>query len=152
MTRQLAVKKLNQKIFSWPDSHPARRFLEAFIACRCECVGREIEYDDRRQIAITDQQWISSVDGRLCRFSSFAYESLAFDIVLDGCLSDAPAMTESEANDLRELPRLKKLMLECKDAALRDQNHEVLAMTECVVAMLDLWENCIKSRIESLAN
>jgi hypothetical protein len=41
------VLKRNKPIFGFPESHPARRFLEAFLECRSLCVGRELEGIDQ---------------------------------------------------------------------------------------------------------
>ncbi|HUT92887.1 MAG TPA: contact-dependent growth inhibition system immunity protein [Thermoguttaceae bacterium] len=134
------VQRLNRPIFELPDSHPAHRFLRAFIKCRQDCVGREIQNDD------LDQEWVSDTDGRSWSYSAFAYEYLAFDIVLDGWLSRAQDLTPTERYWLEQLPRWRALQQECKSAALRDGKLMLIPLVDQVLAMLDLWEQCIRAR------
>lgn len=142
----MQMKTLNREVLQWPKTHPARRFLEAFIACRRECVGREIVIEGSGRKPI-DQAWVSATDGATWAFSKFAYTFLSFDLVLDGWLSRARTLTPSETAALRQIPLLRRLMHECKEAALKSGNTDVLALTDRVIEVLDLWEQCIRSRV-----
>ena len=134
----MQVFKINKPIFDFPPDHPARRFLEAFVECRKTCVGRETEG--------IDQEWLSEVDGRRHRFSSFAYEWLSFDVELDGWLHDAPQVTESEKRALEAIETMRRLMAECKAAA--DGNPRIVNMCNQILDTLDLWSECIHRRAE----
>jgi hypothetical protein len=137
------IERLNREILAWPADHPARRFLEAFIACRRDCVGRELTSNDSDTKPI-DQAWESSTDGTRWTFSRFAYTFLSFDIVLEGWLSQAPTLTESEKANLAQLPLLTRLMAECRAAALSSGNTEIVALTKRVLETLNLWERCTR--------
>ena len=130
---------LNKPLFELPQEHPARQFLEAFIECRKRCVGREAEG--------IDQEWWSDTDNRMRHFSSFAYEHLAFDVVLDGWLSNSRSITDSERAALKGIPYSEALMQECRKAALADANVAVVELIDLVLNMLTLWKQCIYIRL-----
>src|SRR5690606_5595631 len=131
---------LNREIFSLPESHPARRFLQAFMECRRDCVGKEASDSP------IDQEWQSLTDGKLWSYSAFAYRFLSFDIVLDGWLTLAPKRTANEQRWLSELPRWRTLLSECKHAAEFDENRAILPFIAQVLDMFALWERCILER------
>lgn len=133
------IRRLNQAIFDFPFEHPARRFLEAFIDCRRECVGRELEE--------IDQKWHSTSERRVMQFSSFAYEHLSFDVVLDGWLSQANDRTASEEAALAAIPHTQTLLHECREAAQADGNATIIQMCDQVHNVLMLWGECIQSRV-----
>jgi hypothetical protein len=135
------VFRLNKPILDFPPDHPARRFLEAFVECRTNCVGRELDG--------VDQEWFSKLEGRPHKYSSFAYEWLSFDIELDGWLRDAPEITDSERRALERIPQAEELMAECKAAALVDKNREIVTMCDQVLRTLELWADCINRRLQS---
>jgi hypothetical protein len=135
--------KHNAAIRGLPKEHPARRFLEAFLRCRKECVGREYPPPG---IAPVDQAWFSAVDQKQWSFSKFAYMVLAFDLQLDGWVSNAPALTESERQSLECLPMLRVLMAECHEAAVKQNNSPMFPLIRQVQELLDLWEECIRAR------
>jgi hypothetical protein len=139
------VLRVNKPLFDLPESHPAKRFLCAFVACLDECVGREIPYRGKEDLA-ADEDWFSLHDGRVWSFSSFAYIYLAFTVELDGWLTGAATATRDEIGTMTRLPYLRTLMRECKDACVADRNEAVLAMVEQVENLIDLWEACIKER------
>jgi len=139
------VERLNGEILTWPETHAARRFLEAFIRCRRDCVGCEIVFEGSGRRPV-DQEWRSSVDGTKWTFSKFAYLFLSFDVVLDGWLSNSPTLTASERESLRQIPVLRQMLFDCQQAALGDGNRQILSLTTCVLHMLNLWEGCISSR------
>jgi hypothetical protein len=141
------IVRLNKPIFDLPESHPAHRFLIAFIKCRRECVGRELDTRQSGQTGV-DQKWYSDTDSRFWTFSEFAYTALAFDIELDGWIEEVPALTASEKRTLESLPYLRTLMEECRAAAQRDGNSPVLKMVSTVLEMLDLWQSCIEARAQ----
>jgi hypothetical protein len=136
----MQVEKLNQEILCLPESHPAHRFLRAFIECRRDCVGREASNDS------VDQKWFSERDGRLWSYSEFAYRFLSFDIVLDGWLTHAPRRTRNEEQWIAQLPRWRELLSECKEAAELDNNRAVLPIIAQVFGMFELWEECVVRR------
>lgn len=78
--------------------------------------------------------------------SSFAYESLAFDLELDGWLQNAPVRTSSERAALAAIPLDEIRMTECRLAALAAGNEPVVRLTDIVLAMLALWRRAIESR------
>jgi hypothetical protein len=139
------IYRLNRPLFSFPEEHPARRFLIAFMKCQRECVGREIGYKDEEQLAV-DQEWFSSRDLRTWTFSSFAYQYLSYAIELDGWLTSAMSPTEEEIATLERLPHYRCLMSECKERCVADNNAAVMHMVQQVEHVIDLWDTCIKER------
>jgi hypothetical protein len=140
----MSIEKHNKAIFALPAEHPARRFLEQFIDCRDHCVAREIGTPDNPPI---EQTWDSQVEGRRYAFSSFAYKYLAFDVVLDGWLTSAPGMTDTERDILEMLPTVRSLLAECHNAATKEGNIAILPLLGKVKIILDLGEKCITSRL-----
>jgi hypothetical protein len=140
----MKVYELNRPLFELPPTHPARKFLDAFIGCRTICVGRELPSADGTPI---EQEWISRIDGNEWRFSKFAYTFLSFDIQLDGWLTGAPKRTESEIEMLRALPMMRALIAECRSAAEETRNDTIMPLVDQVHILLQLWEECILSRI-----
>ena len=134
------IYRLNQPIFDFSPEHPARRFLEAFIACRQNCVGKELEG--------TDQQWFSKTENRLRTFSSFVYEWLSFDIELDGWLRRGEGLTASEQQSLEAMPYIETLTRECREAAVAEGHITVTDMCDQLLDMLQLWKACIAFRLE----
>lgn len=145
----MRIEDLNRPVLALDDAHPTKRFLIAFIECLENCVGQELGLGEDPPI---DQQWTSAVDGRTWKFSGFAYMFLAFDIVLDGFLTDARHLTASEIGAAEELPKLRTMMHECAAAARRDDNSEVVEMTDEVLQMLDRWEEYLNYRRAAVAH
>lgn len=139
------TRSINRPLYSLDVDHAVRRFLDAFAACRKECVGREIEYPGRSAI---DQKWVSKVDGKEWTFSAFAYQVLSFDVELDGWLTAAPSFTESEQHTLAYLPKFRQLLRECESQALVDRNADIQPLIAQALEMFDLWENCLRSRMK----
>jgi hypothetical protein len=125
------IQKINQQVFRLSTRHPVRKFLDAFIACRLDCVGKELDG--------IDQEWFSQVELRNRSFSSFAYEYLSFDIELDGWSQQANELTQSERQSLEAIPHMKALMEECRSAALEDDNAAVVMLCDRVSGMLRDW-------------
>jgi len=142
------IERLNRPVFKLDDAHPARRFLSAFIDCRTDCVGREL--DPPGQVPI-DQEWKSPSDGRVWTFSAFAYGFLSFDLELDGFITGAPYWTASEKWAQENLPRFHSLMDECGHAAKQCGNSKCLELVDKVVGMLKLWKDYLRYREESIA-
>ncbi|MCC9608920.1 hypothetical protein LOC68_07840 [Blastopirellula sp. JC732] len=142
----MKVRKLNHQIFELPSNHPARAFLEEFIECRTECVGREIALSGDTPV---DQEWFSRIDGKHWLFSNLMYKYISFDIQLDGWLTGAPTLTDSERYDLEMIPVVRGLLLECREEAIRHKNDSVLELISRVEHLLWLWENCIHSRVSN---
>ena len=142
------IESMNRPVLALDDAHPAKRFLSAFIDCRKDCVGYELGFDGQEPI---DQEWWCASGGKVWRFSEFAYKILSFDIELDGVLTNAPCLTESETAAARQLPLYRCLMDECAHAALRDGNNEIAEMTRQVQEMLNLWEEYLSFRKEMIS-
>lgn len=139
------VKRINRPVFKLDDAHPAKVFLNAFIDCRSNCVGRELGEPP------IDQSWQSLTDGKAWSFSAFAYSVLSFDIELDGYLKSSPRLTESEVVDIQQIPLFRALMHECAAAAERDGNQDIVELTDEVLAMFSLWENYLEFRKEMIS-
>src|SRR5882672_7714806 len=97
-------EKYNPLVLALDDSHPAKRFLEAFLDCRADCVGRQ--HDFNGQVPI-DQSWTSSTDGRVWTFSGFAYAFLSLDLLLDEFHQSAPSGNEANLNWPWNLPGVR---------------------------------------------
>jgi len=76
-----------------------------------------------------------------------AYKYLSFDVELDGWLTDAPELTESERRYLSWLPVLRTLLAECEAQARVDGNQAILPLISRTRGLLDRWETCIVSRL-----
>jgi hypothetical protein len=137
------IESMNRSVLELDHSHPAKRFLSAFMDCRMNCSERELEIGD--QIPV-DQAWKSAADDRVWTFSGFIYAFICFDIELDGFLQSAPNLTPSEIAAAQELPRLRSMMNECAYAASQSGNSEILELTDQVQQMLNLWEEYITFR------
>jgi hypothetical protein len=144
----MRVESKNRKVLELDDSHPARRFVEAFIDCRMSCAGRELDLGGQVPI---DQAWTSASDGRVWTFSGFIYSYICFDIELDGFLQRVPNLTPSEVEAARELPRFRLMMNECAEAARQSGNSEILELTDRVLEMLTLWEEYLSYRKEMIS-
>jgi hypothetical protein len=138
------VQEINKSLLALKHDHPARQFLEAFIACRMNCVGKELDG--------VDQEWFSTLENRRRRFSSVVYEHLAFDVELDGWLKDAQTMTESERQSLGAIRHLDTLVNECLDAAIAENNPPVVSMCREVLDMLGKWKVAIDVRLDYKAS
>jgi hypothetical protein len=139
----MRVESKNLAVLTLDDSHPAKRFVEAFIDCRMSCAGRELDLGGQVPI---DQAWTSASDGRVWTFSGFVYGFICFDIELDGFLQSAPTLTPSEVGAVRKLPVLRSMMNECAEAARQSGNSEILELTNQVLEMLGLWEEYLDFR------
>ncbi len=142
------IEEMNRPVLAMDDAHPAKKFLEAFIDCRLDCCGRELDLGGQKPI---DQQWSSLTDGRTWTFSGFAYAFLAFDIELDGFLQSAPYLTPSETDAAQHLPLLRLMMHECAQAARQSGNSEILELTDQVLQMFNLWDEYISFRKEMIS-
>jgi hypothetical protein len=142
------VEQLNREVMLLDDSHPAKRFLNAFIDCRKTCAGLEIPYHDRQAI---DQVWVSIVDGKRRTFSGFVYEYLCYDIVLDGFLQGAKQLTAAELVDCELVPRMRALVTECADEARKQANNAVAERADQILKLFDLWESYLDFRKAAIA-
>lgn len=134
------VRRLNRLLLAMEPLHPARKFLEKFVECHRQCVGLEMRPDP------IDQEFVCP-DGRGMLFSHFAYECLAFDVVLDGWLTNAPCATDSERLSLARIPEMRAIMHACKVQAVSDGNNRVIPYVQQVLELLDHWEQCINARL-----
>jgi hypothetical protein len=144
----MQTESLNRPVFKLDDAHPAKKFLRAFISCKRNCVGRHHDWTGLRPI---EQAWTSASDGKLWTFSKFAYSYLSLDIVLEGFLRELPQLTEEEVDVQRQIPLLRSLMEECAQAAERDDNRDILELTDQVLTMLSLWEQYLDFRKEMVS-
>lgn len=142
------IEELNRPVMKLDDAHPAKKFLNAFIECRSDCVGRHHDWTEQTPI---EQEWTSAADGRRWTFSGFAYSFISFDIVLDGFNENARELTASELAAIDEVPRLRALMHECAAAAKHDGNTEILELTDQVLSMFGLWDHYVEFRKEWIA-
>jgi hypothetical protein len=133
---------LNRPILALDDDHPAKKFLCAFTECLDNCAGCELDLYETP----IDQEWRSATEGKDCRFSGFVYAYLAFDLELDGFITSAPQLTDSERWALEGLPRLHALMDECALAAEQCGNTDCLELVQEVVQMLNLWDEYLQYR------
>ncbi len=138
---------LNSRVLALDDSHPAKKFLSAFMECRSNCVGLEIDPDEP-----IDQQWQSVSEDRVWTFSGFAYTFLSLDIDLDDFHQRNPSSTELNSDWPWNVPRLRCLMLECAEAARQSGNDEILELTDQVLEMLGLWEEYLKFRRDMISH
>lgn len=139
------IESLHRRVLECDDSHPAKRFLQAFLHCKQICVGRHYDFNGQEAV---EQTWTSSTDGRTWTFSGFAYAFLSLDIVLDGFLEDARVLTSSEIDALRQVPVLQTMMEECAEAADYCGNGVVHELSEQVLKMLRLWQEYLDYRKE----
>jgi hypothetical protein len=137
------IERRNARVLALDDSNPAKRFLCAFLDCRENCAGRELDLGGQVPI---DQAWASGTDGRVWKFSDFVYTFLCYTIELDGILTDALSLTASETAARNQIPKLHTMMAECAQAARESGNNEILKLTDQVRQMLDLWEQYIAHR------
>jgi len=143
------IESMNRPVLALDDVHPAKRFLSAFIDCRVNCVGRH--HGLGGQVPI-DQAWISASDGKVWKFSEFAYKALSFDIELDGFLTKACYLTESETFAAQQMPLLRSMMNECGEAARHSGNKEIVELTDQVLEMLGLWEQYLNFRKDMISH
>src|SRR5690606_21315736 len=87
------IRRRNAPLFKLPLEHPARKFLQTFIECVGTYAGAELPPPYGRDV---DQRWWSPTENRFLTFSGFVYEHLCFTVVLDGWLTAAPQLTDSE--------------------------------------------------------
>jgi hypothetical protein len=141
------VHRLNRPLFELPATHPAVHALITHARCREQCVGHEIAWPGKESEAF-DQEWYSEIDGRVLRFSSFAYQYISYDLVLDGWIERSPTLTGSECGILGHAARLRALMDECELAAKTDQNHQVLQRVPIVREWIDALESAVLHRVD----
>jgi hypothetical protein len=134
----MRVHRNNRPLFSLSPSHPVIKFFDA-----CS----RIPWPDGWPQG-TDQEWDSIAEGRGCTLSSFVYEHLCFDIVLEGWLTRPPTLASDEVGLLdKTLPRMRMQLSECEAAAMRDGNTAALAVISDINSALNRWEDAIRFRI-----
>jgi len=134
--------EINAPVYALDDDHPAKKFLNAFIDCKDDCVGLDYDWDGQEPI---DQAWQSATDSERWTFARFAYSFLSLDLILDGFLQHG-SLTEAERALPQHILHRRTLMHECAAAAKRDDNTEIVKLTDQVLAMLDLWEQYLDYR------
>lgn len=136
----MQIRQLNEIVFTWSRTHPARRFLEEFIKFRKSVIREKLSPE-------IDQEFVTR-EGANTSFKAFLFTWLSFDIVLDGWLTNAPSVTHDEQRQLAALPEMRDQLLLCQEAAIRDGNSEMIRQLDRAFALLILWENCITSRVQ----
>lgn len=122
-------------------------FVHHYTRCREQRVGYEIAWPGKESEAF-DQEWYSEIDGRVLRFSAFAYQYISYDLVLDGWIERSPTLTGSESRILEHAARLRALMDECERAAKKDENHQVLQRVPIVREWIDALESAVLHRVD----
>ena len=133
----------NAPILDLDDSHPAKRFLNAFMECRENCAGRELDLGGQDPV---DQAWESAIDGSTWRFSDFVYANLCFTIVLEGFLTNAERLTDAEIATRKRRYRGFSDDGGVHDTARQCKNGEILDLTNQVQQLLNLWEQYLSFR------
>jgi hypothetical protein len=128
--------------------HPATRVLTLHAEACDICVGKEIKWPDQGNIAI-DQSWFSNVRLKKQAFSSFAYEFISYDLILDGWLAMSSEPTKAELNHLEHDDGLmRSLLQECEIAANECKNDRVLPMISTARDFLNAYTHAIKYRFQ----
>lgn len=146
----MRIHRANRAIMALAESHPLRRVLVAHDRARDVCVGHEIEWPDAPGCAV-DQEWVSAIDGRRWKFSSFAYTFISYSLILSDWI-DGPCPADQRVHDyVAELRRQQKLLDECEAAARFDSvggdaNERMLAMVAAARAYYDAYEAAIEWR------
>ncbi len=112
------------------------------------CVAREIEWPNLGNRAI-EQTWFSQARLRQMSFSSFAYEFISYDLILDGWLEMAPEPTEAEMNSLEDdVPLMQTLLDECEAAAIADCNEEIVPLIAKAREYIQCYLRAVLCRFE----
>ncbi len=129
-------------------AHIAVRTLRVHAEMRKVCVGRELRWSDRPNHVI-EQEWFSRTRLKKQWFSSFAYEFLTYELLLDGWLTMPSQPTQFETLHLeKKHPLMRALMDECKKAATAEGNTDVLPLIAKVHEFLDLYEEATMCRFK----
>jgi hypothetical protein len=124
------------------------RALQIQAEARDVCVGKEIFYKTLCN-KIVDQDWYSRTRLTNQSFSAFAYEFISYDLVLDGWLSMLPVPTDSEKLYLSEdEPMMQLLLSECEEAAIDQNNTDILPMIEKAREFMAAYSNAIHCRFK----
>ena len=129
-----------------PD-HPATRVLQVHAEACDKCVGKEIEWPQLGNQAI-EQSWYSPSRQKVQTYSGFAYEFLAYDLILDGWLEMGPEPTEAELGFFDDERPMRLLLEECEDAALDDGNIEILPLITKTQEFLDAYRAAVLCRFK----
>lgn len=129
-------------------THPAVCVLQVHAEACDTCVGKEIEWPGAGNRAI-EQTWFSTTRMKEQSFSSFAYEFLSYDLILDGWLEMAPEPTESELGFLvDDEPLMRALLDECEEAAIGDKNTKIRPLIAKTREFLDAYCKAIQYRFD----
>ncbi|MCG8449681.1 MAG: hypothetical protein MI725_08885 [Pirellulales bacterium] len=137
----------NKVLFErYSSNHPAIRALQIHAEACDVCVGREIEWPKLGNQAI-EQEWFSDHRKQSQSFSSFAYEFISYDLLLDGWLQMTKQPTESEINFLEDdEPTMRILLDECESSAFAEDNKAVLPLIEKAREFLDAYRHALLHR------
>ncbi len=128
--------------------HPATRALTLHAEACDLCVGKEIEWPDQGNRAI-DQSWFSKVRLKNQAFSSFAYEFISYDLILDGWLAMPSEPTKAELKHLEHDDGLiRSLLQECEFAGNECNNALILPLISTARDFVNAYTDAIEYRFQ----
>jgi hypothetical protein len=143
--RGLKIAPENNPLAKLPDDHPAKRVLIARAICQRDCTLRELAGADGAGAVV--QAWYSPTLNRECTFAEFIYEHACQELILTEWLERPPVMTSDERENLAEIPRLKSLLQECREAATAENNTAILELLPKAEDFVTAWEASILARL-----
>ncbi len=132
------------EVFS--TDHPARKYLVTFYETRGEVCGRDIDWPNHPRI---EQEWESKLLKRPFSFSLFAYIFLGYSLTVEEWFDVCYARSVSICEEKRvaQFAMQQELIEECRHAAERDNNAEILRFLQLSQALLKLGIQAIAHRI-----
>lgn len=143
--RELALAE--RLVRTFPSDHPAKDLLIRHSQCRKNCAGREIAWPKQQPI---EQEWFSITEQRKFTFSGLIYGFICFNADYQGWTQTAPPerLRDEDHWAIKQLPRMIALVNECKAAATKNKNAEILKLCPFVEAYLEASCRCIMSIVE----
>lgn len=128
-------------------NHPAKEKLVRHTLCRMNGTGRDIPWPNRPRI---EQDFFSQTMGRPFSFSSYAYIHLCFDPDYRGWTQAAPPpkFSDSDRDSVFRLRNELAILAECHEAAVHDNNLQMLEILPFVLDFLEATCRCIMSIVE----
>lgn len=143
---KLPIHAANDPLVSLPDDHPAKVALISHARCKMNSVGREIPWPGRERDAV-EQAWISKVTGKRETFSSLTYQFVSLTLILDGWLNHPPTITALEHRVLKEIPKAREMLGECRIAAESENNQRILELLPDAEIFFAAWEESVRARL-----
>lgn len=127
--------------------HPAKEMFVRHDLCRKNCAGREIAWPNQTPV---EQEWFSTTEKRSFSFSSLIYSFICFSPDYRGWKEDAPpeSLRDVDRGAIEQLRRIIAIINECKAAATKDKNHEILNLLPFVENYFEAACRCIMSIVE----